>query len=274
MHVAGGAQVLLQQPRFEIEAPGVDVAMRTLEPHRQFPALAGMQQRNLLQWWFVAAVPRFHPCESDAGRNRGALGEHHFDGKDETQALRGHHGQRVDDPDDTQVFAFPCGRQRVGEAQFRAPRRVAETRGERADAGDDRSDEPAHAPAPVRHLRGDGDTERAGQHECRPRRQLGARLQRDDTAGEGKESDDDGAGHRTRRDEAEGPTLARESTAARYAIRSSDAISWARESFACTGTTQSSCRRPCAKRSRPTVGSCCPGAPVAPPPRSRLRGWC
>ena len=39
--VASRAEALLQQPRFEVEAAGIDVAMRPLEAHGERPALAG-----------------------------------------------------------------------------------------------------------------------------------------------------------------------------------------------------------------------------------------
>ncbi len=55
-HIARRAQPLLQQPRLEIEAAGIDVAVRSLQAHRQRPPLAGAHDRRI-----VVALPRAVP---------------------------------------------------------------------------------------------------------------------------------------------------------------------------------------------------------------------
>ena len=41
-HVTGGAQLVLKQPRLDVEAVWIDRAVRTFQAHRQVPALAGV----------------------------------------------------------------------------------------------------------------------------------------------------------------------------------------------------------------------------------------
>ena len=62
--VARGAHVVLQQPRLEIEAARIDVAVRALQAHAQRPALAGVQRRHD-RIVVVASMP-CEPGERDA----------------------------------------------------------------------------------------------------------------------------------------------------------------------------------------------------------------
>ena len=70
-HIAGGAQVVLEQPRLEIEPVRVDVAVRPLETHRQRPALSGVNDRRM-RGVSLARCARRIPRERDATRDDGA----------------------------------------------------------------------------------------------------------------------------------------------------------------------------------------------------------
>ena len=117
--VAGRPDVAFEQPGFVIETVRVGVAVRALQAHRQSPALAGFQR--LADEFFAVAlalVPRQH----DPLWNHGCYGRHLFNGKFEAAALAEILRQRRDDADHLDVAPFPCGRQRIGQADVGAPR--------------------------------------------------------------------------------------------------------------------------------------------------------
>lgn len=124
----------------------VEVAVRTLEPHRELPALAGMQCR------FAAPVVRagvdggktgLIACERNV-RGHGRTGSQHplhveFEALAALLALRQarHHADELD------IAAFPRRRQRLGKAHMRSASGPHEARGQRPD-------EPAQPLRPVR----------------------------------------------------------------------------------------------------------------------------
>ena len=69
-HVAGGAQIALEQPRFEVESAGVDVAVRAAQPHDEPPALTRAELRRGGSVSFAAALAR--PRERDPSRHHGS----------------------------------------------------------------------------------------------------------------------------------------------------------------------------------------------------------
>ena len=68
-HVAGRPQVALEQPRLEVEAARIRVAVRALEPHDEPPALAGGEVGHL-DLALVAGARR-RPRERDPRRHAG-----------------------------------------------------------------------------------------------------------------------------------------------------------------------------------------------------------
>ena len=99
---------MLEQPCFEIETRGIHVAMRTLEPHGQRPALARMHFRNLLEVFAFGALRV--PAERNVRRNDGSLRHDSLDGKREARAALDRLRQLIDDADDAKIDAFPLRR--------------------------------------------------------------------------------------------------------------------------------------------------------------------
>ncbi len=64
-HIAGRAYALLQQPGFVIEAVGVGVAMRPLQPHGELPTLARLHVADFGHLIAITRIPR----HGDAGRH-------------------------------------------------------------------------------------------------------------------------------------------------------------------------------------------------------------
>ena len=81
-HIARGAHALLQQPRLVIEAQRVRVAVRTLQAHRQLPALAWLHVAHLVRHFVTK--PRV-PGQGDQGRH--LCPKRFFHGKIEAHAL-------------------------------------------------------------------------------------------------------------------------------------------------------------------------------------------
>ena len=121
-HIAGGAQIVDQQPRFDVEAMRVDGSVRALQPDRDRPALAGVQHRPVdgRRADREAAVPG----KRHTRRHAGFGGDDAFDGEGKTYAAISRLRQLVDHPDKADIAALPCGRQRIGEPKFGAPRGV------------------------------------------------------------------------------------------------------------------------------------------------------
>ena len=185
-HVAGGAQIVLEQPRFEVEAGRIDVAVRPLQPHVQLPAFARVNLRN--------GAGRFTLCaRREPGKRQSAghddVGLHDaLDGEGEARALRTVLRKIVDDPHDANIGAFGLRRQRIGEACFRAPRRIADA--EHGGCNDQRDG--AASRAGDRGTR--GSTQQRNQRTRpdegdgrRPWRELRERLHGGNAAGKGGE---------------------------------------------------------------------------------------
>src|SRR5204863_9321178 len=47
--VSGGAKIVLEEPRFQIEAGRIDIAVWSLEPYRQRPAFASVHGGNIVR---------------------------------------------------------------------------------------------------------------------------------------------------------------------------------------------------------------------------------
>jgi hypothetical protein len=139
-HVTGGAHALLQQPRFVIEAARIRVAVRTLQAHRELPALAGLDVANRLPAAARAAQGRV-PRQRDMRWHGDGGIEAAFDVQVEAHAAVEAVRQAVHKADDGHVAAF------VGARQLLVPRSRAQQRGpgcaeQRAgDADRDRADD-------------------------------------------------------------------------------------------------------------------------------------
>ena len=86
MHIPGRAQSLLQQPCLEIEAAGVDGAVRALKSHGEVPAFAGVDHRRLLVR--KRRVQRSEPRQRKPRWHHGAWRAHLLDREREARALR------------------------------------------------------------------------------------------------------------------------------------------------------------------------------------------
>ena len=106
-HIAGGAQIVGQQPRFDVEAMRVDGSVRALQPDRDRPALAGVQHRHVDRRCAdrEAAVPG----KRHTGRHAGFGREDAFDGEGETCAAIGRLRQLVDYADKADIATLPRG---------------------------------------------------------------------------------------------------------------------------------------------------------------------
>ena len=104
-HAAGGAQLVFQQPCFNIETVWVGVTVWPLETHGELPALACMQRWQRLALQFFDA--RFVPTERDSRRHRGERRQHFFYGKRKAHALCVRLRQFVDDADQFNIATFP-----------------------------------------------------------------------------------------------------------------------------------------------------------------------
>ncbi len=111
-HRAAGAQALLEHPQLQVEAAGIERAVRLAQPHRQQPALAGpqlLQRRGQQRVAIEAAVPAERHPSGHAHRPAVALRLLHP--KDEARALRPRLRQAGDDAGELQVLPFQFRRQ-------------------------------------------------------------------------------------------------------------------------------------------------------------------
>jgi hypothetical protein len=141
-HVTRGPQIVLEEPRFEVEAMRIDIAVRTLETRGERPSLAGMHRWRRCGR-FVAARTEHVPRERDAMRNDRAGGQHALDREGEARAGLVVLRQVVDDAGDPHVGVLPRGRQCVGQPPIGAPGGIAEAERGTGDDGDRDVQQPA-----------------------------------------------------------------------------------------------------------------------------------
>ena len=181
-NVAGGTQLVLQEPRFDVEAVRVHRPMRALELHGKRPAFTRVKLRNLGAGLVFA--PRSIPAEREPRRHDRAEGDDSLDRERQTRASRSNLRQLVDDADDIDVAAFPGGGQLVGEPDLGAPCAVVEAPKPDGDGGrKDRQVTRRAADRRIRVTRRDRRKQRQHQGKRAPRcmrrgRQVGLLLQR------------------------------------------------------------------------------------------------
>ncbi|OEZ79686.1 hypothetical protein JAB6_47200 [Janthinobacterium sp. HH104] len=117
-HVARGAHALLQQPRLVIETHGIRIAVRTLQPHREAPALARLHVAHGVR--HCIAKTRV-PGQGDQGRH--LRPNRLFHGKVEAHALLEAVGQAGDGARNNNVLPF------VSQCQLRRHGRLGQPRG-------------------------------------------------------------------------------------------------------------------------------------------------
>ena len=123
-HVTGGAQVALEQPRFEIEPAAVRVAVRATQPHVQRPAFRRADRGHLDAAFGVrpADVPgQRDPSRHARARRHNPLdAQARSDARDPTRAADRRRRRRRRCP------RLPTRRQFVGQSHVGAPRGIAE----------------------------------------------------------------------------------------------------------------------------------------------------
>ncbi len=133
-HVPRSAELVLEEPGFDVEAVRVHRSVRPLQADDELPTFSGRDRGDSIRG---AAFPDLRiPGERQPAGNDRARGERALDRERETRAaLRGLR-QVVDDTDDRDILALPFRRQRVSQAHFSAGRRVAEAEREGRQDGE------------------------------------------------------------------------------------------------------------------------------------------
>ena len=137
-HVAGRANPVFEEPRFDVEAVRVDRAVRPLQTNDELPPFSGGDRRHGIRdaaFWHLRI-----PGERQPRGNDRVAGQRALDGEGESRAARGRLRQVVDDADDRNVLALPLRGQRIGEAHFCPAGGVAEAEHSRGQHGKHRGD--------------------------------------------------------------------------------------------------------------------------------------
>ena len=205
-HITGGTDAALQQPGLVIKTMWIGQAMRPFQPHRQLPAFAGMNIRQIrrqgrgpchspLLTCHTIPLRQAPPRQHDALRHPRIRRQHLFDIELETQAAFIRLGQTRHYAGDCDVAALPFRWQRIGQSPLCTGCSPDETRSRTA-----RQDQQPSQHTPQRLFATQQQNQQyPGNQRSRPSqgRQRRLLLQPPDTGGEGNNGDDHDA-HTTR----------------------------------------------------------------------------